>query len=56
MKRLTIKAMARLGGLARAKKLSKARRSEIARQAVLTRWRKRATQAALTKATGKGTK
>jgi hypothetical protein len=33
--------MARLGGHARAKKLSAKERSEIARKAVLARWRKR---------------
>jgi hypothetical protein len=40
-------ALGRLGGLkggkARAEKLSPARRSEIAREAVLTRWKKRKT-------------
>jgi hypothetical protein len=35
---MTQRQFARLGGLARAKKLSKKRRSEIARNAVNVRW------------------
>jgi len=38
---MDVKEMARLGGKARAKKLTAKERSEIARKAVLARWRKR---------------
>jgi len=38
---MDIKDVSRMGGLARAKKLSKKRRSEIAKQAIATRWAKR---------------
>jgi len=40
MKEMTVKQMASLGGHARAAKLSKQRRSAIARQAINTRWRR----------------
>jgi hypothetical protein len=40
MKELTIKEMARLGGLARAKKLSKMALSKIGQNAINIRWAK----------------
>jgi hypothetical protein len=40
MKELTQKEMARQGGKARAKKLSPARRKEIAKNAIAARWAK----------------
>ncbi len=40
-KELTVSEMARLGGKARAKSLSPARRKEIAQKAIKTRWAKK---------------
>ena len=40
-KKMTIAEFASMGGKARARKLSAARRSEIARKAVLVRWRRK---------------